>query len=95
MGKDGVLLTAGRESAKAGVAGSETGVEGAGSGGATMVAMGLCGVIASTLRDAAGGIAGWLGLAVPCKMSMSNWRALNWLSLKDANGKFGEGCCSA
>jgi len=49
----------------------------------------------STLRDVAGAGVGWLGLVVLCRMSISCCKALEWLSLKGARGKFGEGKWSA
>jgi len=45
----------------------------------------------TTLRDVAGAKVGWLGLVAPCRISISCCRALEWLSLKGARGKFGEG----
>ncbi len=79
---NGVLSTTLRELAGAGVAGMD---------GSTTLEAGLNGVLSFTLRDAAGAIVSWLGLVVPCKMSISSWRALDWLSLRGASGKFGEG----
>ncbi len=81
-GRTGVLSTALRELVGAGVTGTD---------GSTTVEVGLKGVLASTLRDAAGAIVGWLRLVVPCKMSISSWRALEWLSLRGASNKFGKG----
>jgi len=48
----------------------------AGMDGSTTGEAGLKGVVAATLRDVAGAVVGWLGFVVPCKMSISNWRAL-------------------
>ncbi len=79
---NGMLSTTLRESAGAGVAGTD---------GATTLEAFLHGVLSSTLRNAAGAVVSWLGLVVPCKMSISSWRALDWLLLRGANGEFGEG----
>jgi len=49
----------------------------------------------ATLRDGAGAIVSWLGLVVPCKMSIRSWRALVWLSLNGARGELGDGCWRA
>jgi len=103
-GMNGMLSATLKELAGAGVAGTEAGMNGmlsatfrelagagvAGMEGATTLEAGLCGVLSPTLRDAAGNVVGWLGLVVPFK-SISNWRAFDWLSLRGASGKFGEG----
>ncbi len=81
-GRTGVLSITHRESVGAGVARTD--------GSATGEA-GLKGVFSATLRDAAGAIVSWLGLVVPCKMRISNWRDLEWLLLRGAKGKFGKG----
>jgi len=47
----------------------------------------------------AGGIKGasdgWVGLLVPCKMSINVLRARVWLSVRGARGKFGDRFCRA
>ena len=46
----------------------------------------------ATLSDGGGAVVNWLGLVVPCKMSIRSWSALVWLSLNSARGKLGKGC---
>jgi len=53
------------------------------------------GDLAATLRGGEGSSAYGMGETVPCKMVFISWRALVGLSLRGANGEFGDGCCRA
>ena len=63
--------------------------------GSTDLAGDLTGGWHTTLSDGAGAIVGWLGLVVPCKMSIRSWSTLVWLSLNGARGELGKGCWRA
>ncbi len=70
----------------------------AGLGGASLLT-GAPGGCALNGRSSVGGMRGasdgWLGLLVPCRTSMSILKANAWLSVRGANGEFGDGFCNA
>ncbi len=70
----------------------------AGLGGASFLT-GAPGGCALSGRSGVGGMRGasegWLGLLVPCRTSMSILRANAWLSVRGANGEFGDRFCKA